>query len=53
MAALALAEEGMVNGDYKTAGQQATRALQILPPGQNRVRAQDIQDDAIRQKDKS
>jgi predicted Zn-dependent protease len=53
MAALALAEEGMVNGDYKTAGQQATRALQILPPGQNRVRAQDIQDDAKRQRDKS
>jgi predicted Zn-dependent protease len=53
MAALALAEEGMANGDFKTAGQQANRALQILPPGQNRVRAQDIEDDAKRQRDKS
>ncbi len=50
MAALALAEEGLVNGNKKQARQQATRALQILPPsaGTARLRAQDIQHEADR-----
>jgi predicted Zn-dependent protease len=53
MAALALAEEGMANGNYKTAGEQADRAMKTLPPGPNRQRAQDIRDEAQRMRDKS
>ena len=53
MAALALAEEGMANGDYKTAGQQADRARKILPAGADRQRAQDIFDDAKRMRERS
>ncbi|MGA2088268.1 MAG: M48 family metalloprotease [Stellaceae bacterium] len=53
MAALALAEEGMANGNYRTAGQQAERAMKILPQGAERQRAQDIRDDARRMRDKS
>ena len=44
MSALALAEEGMANGDRKLALQQSTRALQILKIGTPaRLRAQDLQ----------
>jgi len=53
MAALALAEEGMTTGNYKTANQQADRAMKILPPGPERQRAQDIRDEAKRMRDKS
>jgi predicted Zn-dependent protease len=53
MAALSLAEEGMANGDYKTAGQQADRARKILPTGPKRQRAQDIYDAAKRMQDGS
>ncbi len=53
MAALALAEEGMANGNYKTAGEQADRAMKTLPPGPDRQRAQDIRDEAKRMRDKS
>lgn len=53
MAALALAEEGMANGNYRTAGQQADRAMKMLPPGAERQRAQDIRDEAKRMRDKS
>jgi predicted Zn-dependent protease len=52
MAALALAEEGMANGNYRTAGQQADRAMKILPPGPDQQRAQDIRDEAKRMRDK-
>jgi len=51
MAALSLAEEGMANGDYKTAGQQADRASKLLPPGAERQRALDIKNDAKRLRD--
>jgi predicted Zn-dependent protease len=53
MAALALAEEGMADGNYRTAGQQADRAMKALPPGPDRQRAQDIRDEAKRMRDKS
>ncbi|HKR20607.1 MAG TPA: M48 family metalloprotease [Stellaceae bacterium] len=53
MAALSLAEEGMANGDYNTAIQQAIRARQILPPGQQRQRAEDIEAEAKRIRDGS
>lgn len=53
MAALSLAEEGMTNGDYKTAIQQAQRARQILPAGPQRQRAEDIEADAKRIRDAS
>ncbi|MDB5406994.1 MAG: peptidase [Rhodospirillales bacterium] len=44
MSALALAEEGMANGDRKLALQQATRALQLLKAGTPaRLRALDLQ----------
>ncbi|MGH6968633.1 MAG: M48 family metalloprotease [Stellaceae bacterium] len=53
MAALSLAEEGMANGDYKTAIQQAIRARQILPAGSQRQRAEDIEAEAKRIRDAS
>lgn len=53
MAALSLAEEGMANGDYKTAIQQSQRARQILPPGPQRQRAEDIEAEAKRIRDGS
>jgi predicted Zn-dependent protease len=44
MSALALAEEGMANGNRKLALQQSTRALQLLKAGTPaRLRAQDLQ----------
>ena len=49
MAALALAEEGIANGDYGQARQQAGRAVKQLPPGPAKQRAQDIQDEAKRE----
>ncbi|MDE1903841.1 MAG: hypothetical protein KGI46_08295, partial [Alphaproteobacteria bacterium] len=53
MAALSLAEEGMANGDYKTAIQQSQRARQILPAGPQRQRAEDIEAEAKRIRDAS
>jgi len=53
MAALSLAEEGMTNGDYKTAIQQSQRARQILPAGPQRQRAEDIEAEAKRIRDGS
>jgi len=53
MAALSLAEEAMASGDYKSAGQQADRAIKILQPGADRQRAEDIRDEAKRMRDKS
>ena len=52
MMALALAEQGASSGDHEMAAQQAQRALKILPPGPTRQRAQDIADEAERDKDK-
>jgi predicted Zn-dependent protease len=49
MMALALAEEGIANGDYGQARQQAGRAAKQLPPGPAKQRAQDIQDEAKRE----
>jgi predicted Zn-dependent protease len=49
MMALALAEEGIANGDYGQARQQAARALKQLPAGPAKQRAQDIQDEAKRE----
>ena len=51
MAALALAEQGMADGDWDNARQSAARALKLLPPGAQRQRAQDIADDARRSRD--
>ncbi len=49
MMALSLAEEGMANGDYKQARQQATRAIHLLPPGVEKQQAIDLQGDAKRE----
>ena len=47
--ALALAEEGMANGDKAVAKGQAQRALKLLPQGsQARLRAEDIEMEASR-----
>lgn len=48
MAALALAEQNMATGDYRQAIGQAQRAQQLLPPGPQRQRAQDLLADAKR-----
>jgi predicted Zn-dependent protease len=48
MAALALAQEGMAEGDVTQARQQAIRAVQLLPPGADKLLAQDIAADAKR-----
>jgi predicted Zn-dependent protease len=50
MMALSLAEQGMADGKYTDARQQATRAIKLLPPGAQRQRAQDIADDARRER---
>ena len=48
MAALALAEQNMATGDYRQAIGQSQRAQQLLPPGPQRQRAQDLLADAKR-----
>jgi predicted Zn-dependent protease len=48
MAALSLAEQFMATGDYRQAIGQAQRAQQLLPPGAQRQRAQDLLADAKR-----
>ena len=53
MAALALAEQNMATGDFKQAIGQAQRAQQLLPPGPQRQRAQDLMADARRQQDQA
>jgi predicted Zn-dependent protease len=50
MMALSLAEQGMANGKYTDARQQAARAIKLLPPGAQRQRAQDIAEDARRER---
>jgi predicted Zn-dependent protease len=52
MMALALAEEAISEGDNNTARQQAARAIKLLPPGPARIRAQDLADEAKRNKDR-
>jgi predicted Zn-dependent protease len=43
MSALSLAEQGMAEGDYKMAREQATRAAEMLKPGTpGRIRAEDL-----------
>lgn len=49
MAALALAEQNMASGNYRQAIGQAQRAQQLLPPGPQRQRAQDLLADAKRE----
>lgn len=50
MAALALAEEAMLRGDYRTALGQALRAERLLPPGSPpSLRVQDLQAQARRE----
>lgn len=49
MAALALAEQNMATGEYRQAIGQAQRALQLLPAGPQRQRAQDLLADAKRE----
>ena len=49
MMALALAEEGIADGDYAQARQQAVRAGKQLPAGPAKQRALDIQDEAKRE----
>jgi predicted Zn-dependent protease len=53
MAALSLAEEGLTNGDYKTAMGQAQVAERKLPAGPQRQRADDIYNQAKRIQDGS
>jgi predicted Zn-dependent protease len=52
MMALALAEQGASAGNYDMATGQAEHAMKLLPPGPSRQRAQDIADEAKREKDK-
>jgi predicted Zn-dependent protease len=49
MMALSLAEEGIANGDYRLAREQAARALKLLPPGSARQQAEDLQGEAKRE----
>ncbi|HWE72190.1 MAG TPA: M48 family metalloprotease [Stellaceae bacterium] len=49
MAALALAEQNMAQGNWRQAVGQAQRAQQLLPPGPQRQRAQDLLGEAKRQ----
>ncbi len=49
MMALSLAEQGIAEGDYTNARQQAARAIKLLPPGPAKQRALDIQDEAKRE----
>lgn len=49
MAALALAEQNMAQGNYRQAVGQAQRAQQLLPPGPQRQHAQDLLGEAKRQ----
>jgi predicted Zn-dependent protease len=49
MMALSLAEEGIADGDYGQARQQAARAVKQLPAGAAKQRALDIQDEAKRE----
>lgn len=53
MAALALAEQNMAQGNFKEAGRQAERAQKLLPAGAQRQRAQDLGQDAKRNKENS
>jgi predicted Zn-dependent protease len=48
LAALAIAEQNMAEGNYREAAQQADRAQKQLPPGPQRQRAQDLAQDAKR-----
>jgi predicted Zn-dependent protease len=50
MMSLSLAEQSMANGDWVSARQQAIRAVGLLPPGAQRQRAQDLADDARRER---
>jgi predicted Zn-dependent protease len=52
LASLALAEEGAAKGDHDMARHEALRAVQSLPAGPARQRAQDIADEAKRDADK-
>jgi predicted Zn-dependent protease len=53
MAALALAEQNMAQGNYRQAVGQAQRAQQTLPAGPQRQRAQDLLAEAKRQQDQA
>jgi predicted Zn-dependent protease len=53
MAALSMSEQAMLQGDWKMARQQATRATQILPAGTPaRIRAEDLREAAKRSAEK-
>jgi predicted Zn-dependent protease len=52
LASLALAEQGASMGDHDMARHEALRAVQMLPPGPARQRAQDIADEAKRDADR-
>jgi predicted Zn-dependent protease len=51
MMSLALAEQGASTGDHEMARHEALHAMQLLPAGPDRQRAQDIADEAKREKD--
>jgi len=53
MMSLSLAEQSMANGDWRGARQQAARAIRLLPPGAQRQRAQDLADDATRERERN
>jgi predicted Zn-dependent protease len=53
MAALCLSEEGIANGDYDYAIQQAIRARQLLPPGAQHQHAEDLLNQAKQLKNQS
>jgi predicted Zn-dependent protease len=48
MAALSVAQQGMAEGDFALAREQANRAIKLLPPGANRMTAEDIAAEAQR-----
>ena len=50
MAALAIAEQNMAEGNFHEAALQADRAQKLLPPGPQRQRALDLGQDAKREK---
>src|SRR5262249_55872433 len=48
MAALAMAEQAMAEGDKQQAKQQSMRAIKLLPAGPAKLRAEDIRQEADR-----
>jgi predicted Zn-dependent protease len=52
MASLSIAEQNMTDGNWNAARAEAARAMELLPPGAQRQRAQDIADEALRSRER-